>query len=321
MGWISGIVNLWADLTNSQWVSFRDAQGSPIAKLVVLPNSDALMNKTEALDHLGLNAAALSGLAANQLITKYDMDTAKRATAWRPVYPYCVQTDPPVYYNVLLNKVFIRDNCGRSYNGTSVTYTVAANVYSSLISQEDADGQALSLANTNGQAYANSNGSCTIPAFFSSYMAVTAVKNDCGAGQTGSNVETQAVGRMFNSDISQSDANNKALAYLNGCKQANANAQGTCSVIPQVSYPEGMSPNGDGINDTLRLINLEYYPDNHVYVYSRAGSLVYDAAGYHNAVWNGRWNNTGGLVPTGSYYYIVYINGNFIRQTNLTVLY
>lgn len=321
MGWISGMVNLWADLTSNQWVSFRDAQGSPIAKLVVLPNSDELMNKTEALQHLGLNASLLSGLAANQLITKYDLDTSKRATAWRPIYPYCVQTDPAIYYNVLLNKVFIRNNCGRSLNGTSVTYSVAANVYSSIISQEDADGQAISVANANGQAYANSIGSCTVPAFYSSFMSASAAKNDCGAGKKGSIVETQAIGGMFNSDISQADADYKALTYLNANKQANANAQGTCIVAPTIFYPEGISPNGDGVNDTLYLPNLSYYPNNHLYVYTRAGSLVYDAASYHNAVWNGQWNNTGGLVPAGSYYYTVYINGNLIRQTNLTVLY
>jgi gliding motility-associated-like protein len=321
MGWISGIVNLWADLTNSQWVSFRDAQGSPIAKLIVLPNSDELMNKTEALEHLGLAASRLAGLAANQLITKYDMDYARRPTAWRPIYPYCIQTDPTVYYNVLLNKVFIRNNCGRGYNGTSVTYTVAANVYSSIISQEDADGQAINLANTNGQAYANSYGSCTVPAFFSVAMSASAVKNDCGAGKTGSIVQTQVVGGTFNSDISQADADNKALTWLNGCKQDNANAQGTCAVTATISFPEGISPNGDGYNDTLKLVNLQFYPDNHVYVYTRAGSLVYDAASYHNAEWNGRLYNTGGFVPSGSYYYILNINGNFVRQTNLTVAY
>lgn len=65
------------------------------------------------------------------------------------------------YYNSVKYKVFTKSNCPNGYVGSSSSYTVPSNAYSSFISQSDADLLAENDINTNGQNVANSNGTCT----------------------------------------------------------------------------------------------------------------------------------------------------------------
>lgn len=74
-----------------------------------------------------------------------------------------VNCDGIVYGNVLKQQTFTRNNCGSGYIGGSAIYTVNAGTYKSVISQADADQQAQNDINTNGQNYANANGTCTAP--------------------------------------------------------------------------------------------------------------------------------------------------------------
>jgi ferredoxin-like protein FixX len=64
------------------------------------------------------------------------------------------------YYNASQSVAFTRNNCTGGLVGTSVTYTVPPGKYSSTVSQAAADQQATNDENTNGQNYANTNGSC-----------------------------------------------------------------------------------------------------------------------------------------------------------------
>ena len=95
----------------------------------------------------------------------------------------------PVYYNTARSQAFTRNNCGSSYTGSTVTYTVAANTYSSTVSQADADAKAQNNINTNGQNYANTNGTC-------SFICCSITGNDkkCvnGSCQTGVKVYTDS---------------------------------------------------------------------------------------------------------------------------------
>ena len=65
------------------------------------------------------------------------------------------------------------------------------------------------------------------------------------------------------------------------------------------------SPNGDGVNDTWQTSAIERYPNNEVWVYSRAGLLVFNKKNYQNN-WNGTLN--GNPLPEGSYYYLIDFN-------------
>lgn len=69
--------------------------------------------------------------------------------------------DCGLFSSIALSQSFTRNNCPSGQTGSTVTFTVAAGMFSSAISQADADQQALNYINSNGQAYANNNGSCT----------------------------------------------------------------------------------------------------------------------------------------------------------------
>ncbi|WP_447642602.1 MULTISPECIES: DUF5977 domain-containing protein [Chitinophagaceae] len=71
------------------------------------------------------------------------------------------------FTNTVQSAYFNRNNCGTGYQGTGVLYTVAANTYTSTVSQADANQKALNALNANGQAYANANGSCFAVCSFS----------------------------------------------------------------------------------------------------------------------------------------------------------
>ncbi len=78
----------------------------------------------------------------------------------------------------------------------------------------------------------------------------------------------------------------------------------------ELLIPAVFTPNGDGDNDMWEILGIHAFPDNNVQVFNRWGELVYFKEGYDNE-FNGRANsrtqmNGGdGLVPTGTYYYIV----------------
>ena len=141
------------------------------------------------------------------------------------------------YYNAQISATASKNTCGTGYTGSTITYTVSANKYSSTISQIDADNLALSDINTNKQTYANTNGTCTlipIVSYYNAQASATSTKNTCGTGYTGSTLTYIVSANKYSSTISQADADNKALLDLNANKQAYANANGTCTLIPVV---------------------------------------------------------------------------------------
>ncbi|RYE19621.1 MAG: T9SS type B sorting domain-containing protein, partial [Sphingobacteriales bacterium] len=79
-----------------------------------------------------------------------------------------------------------------------------------------------------------------------------------------------------------------------------------------------MSPNGDGVNDTWVVENIQLYPKNSVRIVDRAGRLVYEKKGYDNT-----WDATIKGVPLaeGTYYYIIdFGDGKTIKKGFITIL-
>jgi 20S proteasome alpha/beta subunit len=130
--------------------------------------------------------------------------------------------------NVAQSGSFTRNNCGAGGTGSTVTYTIAANTYTSTTSQADADAQAQNAVNANGQAYANANGTCSYW-FGNSAQSGSFVRNNCGAGGTGSAVIYTVPANTYSSSSSQADADAQAQNAVNANGQAYANANGTCS--------------------------------------------------------------------------------------------
>ncbi len=68
---------------------------------------------------------------------------------------------------------------------------------------------------------------------------------------------------------------------------------------------QGVSPNGDGLNDYLRIDGLLAYPDNQVTIIDRSGAVIFEAKGYNNIakVFDGHSSINGRMLQSGTYYY------------------
>ena len=78
--------------------------------------------------------------------------------------------------------------------------------------------------------------------------------------------------------------------------------------ISPLEFYTGITPNGDGNNDTWWVTNIEDYPENTVSIFNRWGNLVWKKSNYNNAdiIWDGT-NNKGVLLPDATYFYVVEI--------------
>ncbi len=65
--------------------------------------------------------------------------------------------------------------------------------------------------------------------------------------------------------------------------------------------PNVFTPNGDSFNDYFEIQKIELYPENHLVICNRYGSLVYERDGYRND-----WN--GGSLSSGIYFYQFLVN-------------
>jgi gliding motility-associated-like protein len=72
-------------------------------------------------------------------------------------------------------------------------------------------------------------------------------------------------------------------------------------ILPQI-----ITPNGDGLNDVLKIPGILRLQPNHITIINRWGAVVYDAENYQNT-----WGGTGdsGELPDGTYYYVVDFKG------------
>lgn len=77
-------------------------------------------------------------------------------------------------------------------------------------------------------------------------------------------------------------------------------------------FPEGISPNGDGKNDTFDIENIEReYPNYTIQIYNRWGDVVYKGD-VNTPDWDGTANQSGALgddvLPVGVYFYLLDFN-------------
>jgi len=91
-----------------------------------------------------------------------------------------------------------------------------------------------------------------------------------------------------------------------------------------IQVHQGVSPNGDGINDFLQIDNINQYPDNKLMIMNRNGQLVYETQGYDNSskVFDGHSNKNGQMQLPGTYFYQLdySVNGITKHKTGFLVL-
>ncbi len=93
------------------------------------------------------------------------------------------------------------------------------------------------------------------------------------------------------------------------CDIATVNVRVITDPNRKVEIPEAFSPNGDNINDTFEVQNIEFFQKVSLLVYNRWGNLVYKNENYRND-WNGTSNVSmaiGSKLPDGTYYYLIEI--------------
>ena len=73
-----------------------------------------------------------------------------------------------------------------------------------------------------------------------------------------------------------------------------------------LSFPEGISPNGDGKNDNWTITGADYFENNHLQIFNRFGTEVYHKEYYTNEfVGKANVSTLGGeLLPDGTYFYV-----------------
>jgi YD repeat-containing protein len=138
--------------------------GGPVDDIRVFPD-DALMTTytysplvgtTSKIDPSGKSGTLeYDGLGRLSLTRDQDRNIIKQ-------YAYQYQTLAVAALSTVHYGVFVRNNCGPASLGSTVSYEVSAGKYRSYLSQADADQKAQDDANSNGQAYANAHGTCTV---------------------------------------------------------------------------------------------------------------------------------------------------------------
>jgi gliding motility-associated-like protein len=92
------------------------------------------------------------------------------------------------------------------------------------------------------------------------------------------------------------------------------NLKDSALVVLEVGPPpfriyEGVSPNGDGLNEYWRIDGIEEFPGNRIQIFDRFDNLVYETRGYSNESNNWKGTSNHGLVketlPEGTYYYSI----------------
>ncbi len=108
------------------------------------------------------------------------------------------------------------------------------------------------------------------------------------------------------------------------CTSAKVRIQIDPPDLSDVEIPNGITPNGDGINETFIFPQLEYrpeqYPDRELIIFNRWGDIVYQAKPYFND-WKGQ-NQNGQPLPLSTYYFVLRLDigeGNIIKG-DVTIL-
>lgn len=174
------------------------------------------------------------------------------------------------WYNDRKSKMFQKTDCEVTEVGSMVEYVVEAGRFSSSVSKEDANQKALDALEAEGPGYANEHGTCETNLWYNVEKSKVFYKNDCEDGFVGAPYTYTVEAGKYTSDVSQEDADKKALDDIekNGQEQANLNGEciedpnyfiGKASARVQKNDCDAESQTGSFVDLTER--DLAGYPD------------------------------------------------------------
>lgn len=121
----------------------------------------------------------------------------------------------------------------------------------------------------------------------------------------------QLGGNVVNLTVTDNDGNtatSSAMVTITAMDEDNNGIADDCESKAIVTS-KGFSPNGDGINDTWVIENIDDFPNGKVSVFNRWGMKVFEAQNYSND-WDGVSTEGGGnkRLPAGAYLYVIETN-------------
>ena len=136
------------------------------------------------------------------------------------------------WYNDRKSKMFQKTDCEVTEVGSMVEYVVEAGRFSSSVSKEDANQKALEALEAEGPGYANEHGTCETNLWYNVEKSKVFYKNDCEDGFIGAPYTYTVEAGKYTSDVSQEDADQKALDDIEKNGQEQANLNGECVTDP-----------------------------------------------------------------------------------------
>ena len=179
--------------------------------------------------------------------------------------------------------VYVKDNGGTALGGTdtfSRTFTLTVNALPVIAISSDkgttvSKGEALMLTATGGVGYswANANG----------------ILN-------GQNTATLSIRPSATTTYTVTVTN------ASGCSEVKSITIVVNEDYAKIKATNILTPNGDGVNDKWIIDNIDFYTNNEVKIFDRAGRLLYSKKQYDNS-WDGTLN--GAPLNEGTYYYVI----------------
>jgi gliding motility-associated-like protein len=193
---------------------------------------------------------------------------------------------------------------------TSYTASIANATTSVTVTPTTSDTHA--TVTVNGVAVASGSPSASLPMAIGSNVITTVV-----TAQNGSTTKTYT--------ITVTRATGPVPGPLNGALSVSTGENPSDKLQNDgIVVHQGVTPNGDGINDFLQIDNIASYPDNRLAIMNRNGQLIYEAKGYDNSskVFDGHSNKNGQMQLPGTYFYLLdyTVNGITKHKTGFLVL-
>lgn len=136
------------------------------------------------------------------------------------------------WYNDRKSKMFQKTDCEVTEVGSMVEYVVEAGRFSSSVSKEDANQKALDALEAEGPGYANEHGTCETNLWYNVEKSKVFYRNNCEDGFIGAPYTYTVEAGKYTSDVSQEDADKKALDDIERNGQEQANLNGECIEDP-----------------------------------------------------------------------------------------